>query len=213
MNIVIFGDRPNDFSTISHAIEHSFDMYRKNLESVMENFSKFITKMNWIDEKYNNTFKSVHSEIEGFILHLPYYWETNEAVLRQLIRPWDFQLTYAIMPTALTPVVRQGTAKVNDEFAIRKDVPAYNSLAQVIIHLTRDWSSIGNNSRKSLYMETLIPLVEKYVLGSNSSPMILIPGSGLGRLGVELAVRGYRVGKQVMLTLHSFVNLIFHYMS
>jgi hypothetical protein len=195
-NIIIFGNRPNDFSILSHAIEYSFDVYRKNLETIMENFSKFITKMNWIDEKYNGAFKSIHSEIEGFSFQLPYYWENNEAVLRQLIRPWDIHLTYAIMPTALSPIVRKGTGKFHEEVIMnRKDVSAYNSLSQVIIHLTRDWSPIGNNSRKLLYFETLIPLVQKYVPPvSNSFPMILIPGSGLGRLGVELAVRGYKVG-------------------
>lgn len=206
MNVILYGDRTTDLSTISHAIDYSFDLYRKNLETMMENFSKFIRRIDWIDEKYNETYKSIHDEIQGFVLQLPYYWEDNEVVLRELLKPWDIQLTYAIMPPHHNHHhlhhKNLSSEPMKTTEPSRKDVPAYNSLAQVIIHLTRDWSAIGTNIRKSLYFDTLIPLVEKFVTKPDDmAPLILIPGSGLGRLGIELIARGYRVGKQLLLVV------------
>ena len=200
MNVIVFGyQQQTDVSNVSHSIEFAFDAYRKNLENMMDVLTQFIKKTQVIDECNDSLYESVHKEIIELSNSLPYYWESNEAVLRKIIKPWDVPFVYGIMPPFFNndhPSAESCTTQ-NNSFDYTSSTPSsYNTLTQIFVHLSRDWSSLGVSVRKLLYFQTLLPLVEKYlpILSNNNIPQILIPGSGLGRLGLELVALGYRVG-------------------
>lgn len=73
--------------------------------------------------------------------------------------------------------------------------PSYESLNQILIHLSRDWTDRGASIRKVLYTDGIVRQLQKYFPVSNTSqpPRVLVPGTGLGRLAVELAAHGYLV--------------------
>lgn len=73
--------------------------------------------------------------------------------------------------------------------------PSYESLGQILIHLSRDWTDRGASIRKNLYSEGIIKQLLKHMPINDYSqpPRVLVPGAGLGRLAVELAAQGYLV--------------------
>lgn len=78
---------------------------------------------------------------------------------------------------------------------------SYDSMDQLLAHLSRDWSERGLETRKWLYDEGILPALQSAVpLDRNSqgltvvnSKRILVPGAAMGRLAVELAALGYRL--------------------
>jgi len=68
---------------------------------------------------------------------------------------------------------------------------SYDSAAQVITHIVRDWSACGSKIRLSLY-GWCTDMLQKYALRRDNLP-VLVPGSGLGRLAYEISGAGYPV--------------------
>lgn len=60
---------------------------------------------------------------------------------------------------------------------------------EVLKHLVRDWSLEGEAERRAIYMPILNEL-EKVPVERRSQHRVLVPGSGLGRLGWEIAQMG-----------------------
>jgi hypothetical protein len=72
---------------------------------------------------------------------------------------------------------------------------SYDSAAQIVTHVVRDWSEQGQSIRRSLYT-WCVDMVEIYHFKEDNKRFvlpILIPGSGLGRLAYELSTAGYSV--------------------
>lgn len=61
---------------------------------------------------------------------------------------------------------------------------SYDTVAQIVAHLVRDWSLDGLSIRTSLY-GWCVDRVQRHVPAGDSS--ILVPGAGLGRLAYDLA--------------------------
>ena len=76
-------------------------------------------------------------------------------------------------------------------FSILSSPSSYNSIAQLLTHIGRDWTEMGNNVRKNLYKDNIMQLLAKYV-PKDMFASVLVPGAGLGRLAIELAVAGYK---------------------
>ena len=94
---------------------------------------------------------------------------------------------------------------------------SYNSLDQILIHLSRyatsasssipcsisscicrDWSEAGVGVREKLYHQGVLSVIRE-VFPPNARddstrvlPHVLVPGAGLGRLAVEIACMGFR---------------------
>lgn len=90
------------------------------------------------------------------------------------------ELRYTAMP---------GRRRGNDD-----DGSSYDSAAQIVTHVVRDWSAQGQTIRQSLY-SWCVDMVDKYHFKDNKriDLPILVPGSGLGRLAYELSAEGYAV--------------------
>jgi hypothetical protein len=70
--------------------------------------------------------------------------------------------------------------------------PTTSDIARVkeaLKHLVRDWSSEGEAERREIY-KSILDELEKIPLEGRSRHRVLIPGSGLGRLGWEVAQMG-----------------------
>lgn len=107
------------------------------------------------------------------------------------------------------------------ELKAAREVSSYDSLKHILVHLARDWGDHGAETRRLLYSDGILPLARKHiqsivessgrteagasesVLVAESSPKVLVPGAGLGRLAVELSVAGFRYDRnfQVMLSI------------
>ena len=65
---------------------------------------------------------------------------------------------------------------------------AYDCGAQVVAHIVRDWTSLGEPVRASIY-DWCVSKIEQYFSWSSQTLPILVPGAGLGRLAYELSFR------------------------
>ena len=74
------------------------------------------------------------------------------------------------------------------------DGRSYDSAAQIVTHVVRDWSAQGQTIRQSLY-SWCVDMVDKYHFKEKKriDLPILVPGSGLGRLAYELSTAGHAV--------------------
>lgn len=79
-------------------------------------------------------------------------------------------------------------------------------------HFVRDWSDSGLHERAATYPCVLKAIHEAFPKRSSSDPIrVLVPGSGLGRLGHEIASLG---DFQVTLNEFSFsMNMAYHYLA
>ncbi|KAI9006428.1 N2227-like protein-domain-containing protein [Hyaloraphidium curvatum] len=66
---------------------------------------------------------------------------------------------------------------------------SYDSIETLMGHLSRDWSTEHDFTGAKSY-EIMLRMLEKYVPKGGK---VLLPGAGLGRLGFEIAKRGFRV--------------------
>ncbi|CAB9506990.1 Carnosine N-methyltransferase [Seminavis robusta] len=106
----------------------------------------------------------------------------------------------------LFPESQQSTADSSHLFTLPHTFPgttaadpskknAYDCGGQVIAHIVRDWTLLGQPVRASIY-DWCSEMVEKHHkpgTSTSSSLPILVPGAGLGRLAHDLASSGYSV--------------------
>ncbi|CAM9301158.1 unnamed protein product, partial [Ectocarpus fasciculatus] len=66
-------------------------------------------------------------------------------------------------------------------------------MSQLLTHVGRDWTEMGREVREVLYKGAILQSLQRYLpCDLSTAPAVLVPGAGLGRLAVELAVSGYR---------------------
>lgn len=174
----------------SSLLENSFDKYRLELTNLLQILTPLIKQSNY-KQNYLRKFQKIFQVYsKEYLLKIPFLWEKNENILKYLLNYNNYQkqriFTYCLtnQPTNFTLL----------SFNQKKHVSSYNNFHQLLIHLERDWGSGGRNVRQHIYFNGIIPLLQKYlpINNSNHFPHILVPGAGLGRLAVELAVLGYR---------------------
>ena len=71
---------------------------------------------------------------------------------------------------------------------IHEESSAYDSATQVMAHITRDWTSLGQSVRQRTY-----DWCRDQLTGLSKGSSILVPGAGLGRLAYDLACDGHSV--------------------
>jgi hypothetical protein len=214
LHVVVFGSRQQDDARrIRHGTAFAFDTHRRLLTTVMEIFRKVEHQMRSIDER-TGCYRHIHDRFRRLAATVPGLWEANEDVLRRLVVPTAFDLTYALLDTsdsaaaatAASNVSSSSSTKAENEDPVNESA-SYDSLEQVIVHLSRDWSSRGHLVRQRLYIDGILPTLANVLPpsitggggGSGSCdsstrpPRLLVPGAGLGRLALELAARGYVV--------------------
>lgn len=213
----IFGERSGELTAIASAVDYALDLHRKHLITIVERFDEILTKIDHIDHENHYIFHSVHEKIRQYAIDVPSYWEQNEIVLQELLQPFALPLTYLILPAHSYDLHRSESERETSmdvgkdeqemeedqksfkhaEISLdeRREVLSYDSLIQVIIHLNRDWSEIGNSVRKKLYQDTILPLLQKYMplQTKKDRRRVLVPGAGLGRLAAEVSALGYDV--------------------
>ena len=73
---------------------------------------------------------------------------------------------------------------------------SYDSMEQLIVHLSRDWGKGGETVRKNLYKNGILQSLQDYKrllpISKSTTPRVLVPGAGLGRLAVEISLAGFR---------------------
>ena len=119
-------------------------------------------------------------------------WESNTAVLRQLLLP---------LPRAVRALPAPPAANVSRRSrAACAGVPppkssTYTSGEMVIAHVARDWSSTAREwARARTHAPVLRAIDAIHRRHGRKQPLrILVPGAGAGRLAWELSTRGHRV--------------------
>jgi hypothetical protein len=211
-DVIFFGRYPNDHHIIVSTIGYSFEHYRKSLGLLMKDFDAVIMLMDEQDDRFPGL-QSVHDEFRHQASTLPELWEVNENSLRFLVDPFKLSLRYGICDSGPTctsfassaGVVphskggdNQGAKKSNDYDSTKSaKIPSYDTLEQVLIHLSRDWGERGRRLREQLYDNGIVSKLVDYLplslpSSSQESKAVLVPGAGLGRLAVEIAARGFR---------------------
>jgi carnosine N-methyltransferase len=136
--------------------------------------------------------------------------EDDEIVLQKLLEPFDLVTALPNKPSGpefkkVVAVDNSLSSSTNDDSPEEPpptlfqmvdskrfqtiDENAYDSAAQIVAHLVRDWTSIGTLIRKSLYDWCFVQL-DTY---SKISDVVLVPGAGMGRLAYNLFRKGYTV--------------------
>jgi len=211
-------------------IETAFNNYRELLSSFMIELNAITCRMTEIEYEYGDVrriqLRNVHDKFRNMVSLVPFLWEKNEVLLRELINPIsNLQLVYGIVDELksnkdIDPVYK--SFKTTDgECSQNFFSGSYNALDQVLVHLSRDWSEAGKAVRHELYINGIIrtvalyfdsPLPQNQTVQTNIG-MALVPGAALGRLAVELAGRGFRVELNevsacMVCAFHGIMNLL-----
>lgn len=73
---------------------------------------------------------------------------------------------------------------------------SYDSMDQIIVHMNRDWGKGGEIVRETLYKKGILRALQDFKsflpVSNSQRQRVLVPGAGLGRLAVEIAIAGFR---------------------
>ena len=164
--IVIYA-RDIDTSSRMHGIaDFAIGQYRMELTKIMETYHESLRELPNLD-----CLQSITFNLKQNIYRIPKLWQHNEDILRKLL--------CRRVPTTLA--IADADAKTFIKHDI--DPPSYNSVHQLLIHLTRDWA------RDTPLYSRILSYVQVHVAGNSR---VLVPGAGLGRLGLEIAAAGHR---------------------
>jgi hypothetical protein len=209
-----FASSLTDTALIAHGVAFALDNHRKALISLVEGVDKVIERIVQLDSKSHHRFAAVHTKMKSMAVQLPALWEVNELVFRQLLQPNELDVKLLLSSSIsgdeqqtlqqssssfssqvdLDETLNGGNDSASDQTK-KSDIAAYNSIAQLIVHLNRDWSEFGSDVRKRLYFDAIVPSLVRYLPVSQGAHRVLVPGAGLGRLAMEIAAVGYHVGK------------------
>ena len=251
-DVTIFG-RGTELRRIYSGIEYSFDKIRNDLSKYMEAIAAMIIKLDEIEMlihpiesnglgNFNHELfydlKSIHNTFRSQAARIPELWDKNEFVLRWLINMQDLKVVVPLLdkPSQIGDFEEfnnlfDAVSSSSENMPLHSNTtntvpspPSYDSLQQVLVHLSRDWTNKGADIRKVLYTDGVIKQLEQYLPVCNNhhhgnhnrdsyevNPRVLVPGAGLGRLAVELAVRGYAVEANecspvMVATMSSIIN-------
>lgn len=177
--VIFFAQYPNDMEKIRSSIEYSFDKYRAELTTAMKSMDSICKALDIVDGQIPHL-KAIHARWKDEIVRIPEYYERNENFTRMLISDPDFHLVMAVSDDVSHP-----------GFSGLANPASYDSVAQLLTHIGRDWSDMGVDVREMLYKNGISRTLHRHV-PRDSSAAVLVPGAGLGRLAVELAVDGYK---------------------
>lgn len=177
--IVFFSQHTEDISKMRSSIEYSMDKYRLDLASTMKTIEIICNGLDIIDIELP-FLESVHSRWKADMSRVPAYYDMNEVFLRRLLSSQDMRPLLAVESGSATP-----------GYSDMPSPSSYDSIAQLLTHVGRDWTQMGRNVREVLYKRGIIQTLNKYI-SNHSEARVLVPGAGLGRLAAELAVDGYR---------------------
>ena len=195
--LIVFalGDNVNHRHHIKSAIENSFDTYRRSLTQVMKSMDENIEYMKEYDDN-NIELKAIHNRFRKDVSEIPSLWEENENFLKLLLSTTELNIMYGISATSsitsFESNFKKNKSSKNNESSINK-LSSYDSLENILLHLHRDWS---NDDCITTHLSLLISKVDNALQmldKSKTDIKVLIPGAGLGRIGIELSSLGYYV--------------------
>jgi len=179
--VVCYGYNPSDAVKIRSSLDHSFEIYSSDLTTMMQSIADILIEMSRMNEQ-SCVFVGIHEDFRKNTEVIPALWEQNEFLLRDLFSGPDSAFIYGILNEPSQPVENNRTGTIS----------SYDSLHQLLVHLTRDWGLSGESVRKSIYYKGVLPALQQH-LPEQTSSRILVPGAGLGRLAAEIASLGHKV--------------------
>lgn len=125
-------------------------------------------------------------------------WEANELVLDRLLPP-------SVTCTLALQAPGEGDSTAPSPQAAEQ---SYDSAAQLLAHLARDWSAAGAAARRKTHRPVLRALRRTH--RCRRPLRVLVPGAGACRLAWEIAKRGHRVEANdvsigMMVAAHSLI--------
>lgn len=179
--VVFFAQYPEDMQKIRSSIEYSFDNYRTEFGTTMRAMDTVRNGLSIVDKDIP-ALKAVHDKWRNDIARFPAHYEQNEEFARMLVNAHDLRLTLALTNESTNP-----------GFTNLSNPSSYDSMSQLLTHVGRDWTEMGREVREVLYKGAILQSLQRYLpCDLSTAPAVLVPGAGLGRLAVELAVSGYR---------------------
>jgi len=126
-------------------------------------------------------------------------WEANELVLDRLLPP-SVACTMALPAPGVSDSMAPPSPPATEQ--------SYDSAAQLLAHLARDWSAAGAAARRKTHRPVLRAL--RRVQRRRRPLRVLVPGAGACRLAWEIARRGHRVEANdesvgMMVAAHSLI--------
>jgi len=196
---------------------HVLDQYQTDVNRIITSLTTSYheairTEQILFDQKGQNYKYRLSSAIESRISHIAQILEYDKFILEKLLRP--FPITFGLP----SPDDEEFSVICDDlrvhlhppsHVDLPNDHPAYDSGAQIIAHITRDWTTLGRPIRKSLYEFCILQLLihRKGNGGSN----VLVPGAGLGRLTKDIFDLGFHVeGNEISTTMASAAFHLLH---
>ena len=180
---LLFGHNEIDNNRVRSVVQYSLDSYRIELTNFMETVQKLIFSTERADIVVPSL-RDIHDGFRRKLLSVPKFWDINENALSSLLNTskLDFILQLPLNESKWSLI---------DDVNTAQSPASYESLSQLLVHMTRDWTSCGESAREALYINGII-----YALTRTSADLpgtrVLVPGAGLGRLAAELAVKGFK---------------------
>mmetsp|Transcript_11117 Transcript_11117/g.14534 ORF Transcript_11117/g.14534 Transcript_11117/m.14534 type:complete len:445 (-) Transcript_11117:1075-2409(-) len=176
---ISFGLSNND---VLHQVSSALQVHKENIECSLRN----MVQSYWIAReaelmlhgKISDT--SLSSRIEKRI----------ERLGTLLDEDYLHMETSLLAPVNLTLALPNPTTDKVSTYGeiLEHEISSYDSILNVVAHVVRDWSSVGERRH---YQWCLIQLLSLY--NERAGVKILIPGAGLGRLAFDIAREGFFV--------------------
>ena len=176
--VLFFGCHIDEGKLIRSSVEHAIETYQNDLVSIMTSLEAIKVQLNDVDEAIP-FLRDIHSDWKGKMEKIPYMYEANVDFVR------------AIVDThTLRPVLAISNGTTSSGFENLSIPSSYNSISQFLTHFGRDWTAMGSEVRSQLYRHGIIDMLNSHIASRHGS-RVLVPGAGMGRLAVELALNGY----------------------
>ena len=116
---------------------------------------------------------------EGVAADIAKAWEANQQTLANVLPN---------SPPATLELPSSSNTSSDNASAPKPAIASYESAAQLLAHLARDWSRAGDAARRRTYAPVLRALRRE-----RRKLRVLVPGAGLSRLAYEIASLGHHV--------------------
>lgn len=154
------GSEKDPYLNLAKALHHYQDDVHKFISSMVKHVeiarhAEWAFTSTWSDEKKNkqNGDSTLFSyKLEEKVRNIAYYSEQNYFVLEKLLKPFDFVIGLPSIPNN-----NNNKNDLCDDLWIdlsqdeQVSSSSYDSALQVLTHIIRDWSVLGNGIRTNLY--------------------------------------------------------------
>ena len=176
----------DDRRSIRSSLDRAYEKYKREISTCLQQVWRALSEM----EDANAILPEltdIHDDFHKTAQQLSSLWSINDDLINTLTMNKTLSFIYAIPQGPCYPYFFEGKAQAS-----------YESLSQLLVHLSRDWADKGATTREKIYHNGILAALRHMFPSDATSPYftanrhVLVPGAGLGRLALEIAAMGFR---------------------